>query len=300
MDHRIFLANLPPATRADLTRLTNWNAGWHLFAHALLIAIMGGFILTGAPGWPLALIAQGVLLAFGFTLMHEASHRTAFRSEPVNDRVAQIVGFILFLPPAWFRYYHFAHHKFTQDPARDPELATPRPNSLGAYLWHVTGIPTWTSQGRALLLNAAGRTRWDYVPAPQRNAVTREARVMVGLYIILAVVSLVQGWTVLIWLWLVPLLIGQPVLRLFLLAEHGQCPQVANMFENSRTTYTARIIRFLSWNMSYHAEHHANPRVPYHQLPQMHDLCHAHLGSTSDGYVQFNRDYVAALPVGAD
>jgi fatty acid desaturase len=52
-------------------------------------------------------------------------------------------------------------------------------------------------------------------------------------------------WTdVLLWVWLVPVLLGQPVLRLYLLAEHGDCPEVANMFENTRTTFTTRAMRF--------------------------------------------------------
>jgi hypothetical protein len=37
--------------------------------------------------------------------------------------------------------------------------------------------------------------------------------------------------------WIVPALLGQPWLRLFLLAEHAGCPQVRDMLANSRTTY---------------------------------------------------------------
>jgi len=31
-------------------------------------------------------------------------------------------------------------------------------------------------------------------------------------------------------------------------------------------------IRFLMWNMPYHAEHHLCPAVPFHQLPALHRL----------------------------
>ena len=98
-----------------------------------------------------------------------------------------------------------------------------------------------------------------------------------------------------LWLWLLPLLIGQPFLRAYLLAEHGLCPPVANMLENSRTTFTNRIVRFLAWNMPYHAEHHSYPNVPFHRLPAFHRLTQAHLKSTSDGYAEFTGDYIKAL-----
>ena len=98
------------------------------------------------------------------------------------------------------------------------------------------------------------------------------------------------------WLWVLPALLGQPFLRLYLLAEHGRCPPVANMLENSRTTFTNRAVRFLAWNMPYHAEHHAYPAVPFHQLPAFHARARAHLRTTSESYAAFVEDYVDDLP----
>lgn len=50
------------------------------------------------------------------------------------------------------------------------------------------------------------------------------------------------------------------------------------MFLNTRTTLTTRVVRFLAWNMPYHAEHHAMPSVPFHKLPVLHDMTAARLG----------------------
>jgi len=90
-------------------------------------------------------------------------------------------------------------------------------------------------------------------------------------------------------------LIGQPALRAYLLAEHGLCPAVADMLENTRTTFTNRLVRALAWNMPYHAEHHSIPGVPFHQLPALHALTREHLKSTSPGYAAFSADYARAL-----
>ena len=99
----------------------------------------------------------------------------------------------------------------------------------------------------------------------------------------------------LLWLWIVPLILGFPALRLYLLAEHGRCPEVEDMFLNTRTTLTTRVVRFLAWNMPYHAEHHAMPSVPFHKLPTLHDMTAAHVGRVSDGYSGFSKAYVSSF-----
>jgi fatty acid desaturase len=65
------------------------------------------------------------------------------------------------------------------------------------------------------------------------------------------------------------------------------------MFVNTRTTFTTAIVRFLAWNMPYHAEHHTYPAVPFHNLPALHLRMKAHLKVTADGYAEFTRSYLA-------
>jgi len=84
---------------------------------------------------------------------------------------------------------------------------------------------------------------------------------------------------------------AQPALRLYLLAEHGDCPQVANMFANTRTTFTNRAMCWLAWNMPYHTEHHVWPSVPFSKLPILSKRLKDHLQVTSPGYIAFQRDF---------
>ena len=204
----------------------------------------------------------------------------------------------MLVPPEWFRCFHAAHHRFTHDPARDPELAVPEPRTRWEYAWRLTGLPLWRASLRTLLINAAGRCRDGYLPAGSRAAVTREARLMLAGYGLLAAGSLALRSDLLLWLWVVPALLGQPFLRAYLMAEHGRCPQVADMLANSRTTFTTAAMRRLAWNMPYHAEHHAYPAVPFHALPRFHELARAHLKTTERGYARFHRRFAAALATG--
>lgn len=295
MDHRSFLAGLTPEQRTELTETSDRKGLAALAVHFGSIAFLGTMIALGVPGWPLLMLPQGILIVFLFTVLHETIHRTAFRSPWLNDLVGRICGFLILVPADWFRYFHFAHHRHPQDPENDPELGGSKPRTFRQYLVHGSGLPTWWSELKTLLKNASGRCADPFVPAGGQKKVQREAVTSVALYALLAALSFISASDTLLFVWIVPCLFGQPFLRLYLLAEHGRCPFVSNMLENSRTTYTNRLVRRLAWNMPYHAEHHSYPTVPFHKLPDLHLLTKDHLGATSESYRSFHRDYVGSL-----
>jgi len=288
MDHKAFLAALPPEVKAALTARSDAEGLRHLALHGGAILAVGAWIALGGPLWWALLPVQGVLIVFLFTLEHEATHKTPFANLRLNEWVGRACGVLLLLPFEWFRYFHLAHHRWTNIPGRDPELEGGRPETRAAWLWHVSGVPYWRAQGRLLWALARGGGAADYLPEAAMARVRAEARWMLGGIAVALIL-----WPGLVWVWIVPVLLGQPVLRLYLLAEHGDCPQVANMFENTRTVLTDRLVRFLAWNMPYHTEHHVYPSVPFHRLPALHHLMRDKLRVTSRGYAAFTRDYLA-------
>lgn len=292
MDHRALLAQMPPDRRAALQERSDAAGLWHLAGHLGAIALTGTWIALAAPLWPLVLPLHGILLVFLFTLQHECTHGTPFRTGWLNRFVGHAAGLVLIQPFVWFRYFHLAHHKHTNDPQRDPELlAGAKPETWRAWIWHVSGLPLWAASVRLVLRTALAPEAAPYLPASALPRIRAEARLMLLAY---AALALTLIWSpALLWLWLVPLGLGQPFLRLYLLAEHGRCPPVANMLENTRTTLTSRAVRWLAWNMPYHAEHHAAPNVPFHQLPALHGQMAPHLKSVSPGYRAFTKDYVS-------
>jgi len=292
------MAGLTPSEREDLLQQSNAPGLARLAGHLGAIVLLGTAIILHVPYWPLLILPQGILIAFLFCPLHEAAHRTAFRSDWLNAVTGHIAGFLKLMSPRWFGYFHNAHHAYTQDRKRDPELATPKPRTVGQYLYYLTGLTEWTSRIRILLTNAAGRNADSFVPDRARDKVTRQAQIYLGLYGALIGLSLLAGSTALLWAWVVPALVGQPFLRAYLLAEHGLCPYVANMLENTRTTFTTRLVRLIAWNMPYHAEHHAVPSVPFHKLPDLHALARTQLRVTQNGYLAFNRIYLNAIERG--
>jgi len=267
----------------------------HLAGHLGIIGLClwGNVAGEGALRW-IAMAGQGIAMAFLFTAMHECSHATAFRSRWLNRLVGGIAGMALLIAPTWFFYFHQDHHKFTQDPHRDPELSSPKPRGIGGYLLYLSGIPFWAGNLRVLLGNAAARRADPYVPQAMRGAVIREARLMLcALALILTTLAL-AGW--LLPYLLLPLLTGQPFLRAYLLAEHAGCAEGNdNMLANSRTLLTTPPLRFLAWNMPFHAEHHSFPAVPFHALPRLHRVMTGEITHLERGYLSFHRGYVSDL-----
>ncbi len=98
-----------------------------------------------------------------------------------------------------------------------------------------------------------------------------------------------------LWVWFIPLLVGLPFLRLYLLCEHTLCPNSDDGFANTRTTLSNPLVRFLMWNLPYHAEHHLFPNIAFHHLPEAHRHLRPHLKYVAKGYVQVQREIVRSL-----
>jgi len=281
----------PLAVRSDRKGLVR------LAGHLAALAATGCLVLwsRGALWVVPALFAHGVVLVFLFAPLHETIHRTAFRRRALNDAVARAAGFLLLLPADYFRAFHLEHHRFTQDRARDPELAGQPLASRIGYLHHVSGLPYWRERIATTWRHARGRVTERYIPAPRRPAIVRKARWHLAGYALAATASVAAGSPLLLWLWVIPALVGQPFLRLYLLAEHSGCPEVPDMLANSRTTLSNPAVRLLCWNMNLHSAHHAYPALPFHALPAADRLLAPQIALRSRGYAAVQRTIWAQL-----
>jgi len=281
-----------------LSRRSDAKGLARLAGHAGAIALGAWAVSAAAGTWWLAAAvpALGVALIFLFCPLHETTHRTPFRSRWLNDALGWVAGAVIVLPPHEFRQFHMAHHRWTQDPARDPEIAgVPPIATRGRYLLYVTGWGYWKSVTMGLVRRARGRVTEPYTPAAERAAVVAEARAYVALYLGVAALGVGFGTWAPVLYWLLPVVVAQPALRLYLLAEHTGCPFVPDMMANTRTLKTNPLVRWLAWNMPYHAEHHTFPGVPFHALPALHAELAGRHAVLSPGYRAFHRGLWASL-----
>jgi len=269
-----------------------------LALHALLLGTTSWLVFASRGRlWLLpAMLLHGIALDFLFCALHESVHRTAFASRKLNDAVAWVAGALLVLPPEFFRAFHFAHHRFTQDATRDPELARAAPATLKAYLWHISGIPNWTKRLTVTLRHAkTGRVREPFVAAGKRVAIIREARILWAVYAAIFAASVIFRSQAALIYWIVPAMLGQPFLRMYLLAEHAGCVANDDTYANTRTTYTNRWVRALTWQMPFHVEHHAFPAVPFHALREVNVLIRSRIEVSAPGYLAVHRALIRRL-----
>jgi fatty acid desaturase len=290
----------PPVAARDLKALSkrsDWRGLAHIAGHLAAIALAMALVLALRGRWAIwpAMAVLGVLEVALFTPLHESTHRTPFRSLWLNRAVGWLAGFVLILPPEGFRLFHMAHHRHTQDPAHDPELIGVLPLTRRRYLWLLTGLPYWMSQMRGLIETAAGRAAAPWIPAAARPAVMREAQLYLAAYLALIALAVVLRSPIPVILWVVPVVLGQPVLRAVLMAEHKGCPETDDRMENTRTTLAGRAFGLLFWNANLHIEHHYAPGVPFHALPRLHALLRPHLKSLDGSYPAAHRSILRSL-----
>src|SRR5271165_2193529 len=279
-------------TLRSLSRRSTVRGVLQLMAHAALLGATGFcvWLTRGSALIVPAVVLHGIVLNFLFCPLHETTHWSAFAGRRWNEAVGWVCGFLLLLPPQFFRQFHFAHHRHTQDPTRDPELALPAPRTLRTYLWRVSGLPNWHRRLSVTLRHAlTGRVSEPFIPVRMHAAIVREARLVWGGYVLVFIASVVLRRSDALLYWLLPLLAGQPFLRLFLLAEHTGCALGGTPFNNTRTTYTNAAVRLLSWRMCFHVEHHCFPSIPFHALARVNALICHRIEVAAPGYVAVHR-----------
>lgn len=291
-----------PVPRRELRKLQQRSDGpalRFLAGHVAVALCTGGLVYLTAGSLLLlvpAMFLHGLVLVFLFAPMHECTHGTAFRRRWLNSAVGSTCGFVLLRSSLYFKYRHADHHTYTQDPSRDPDLV-PMPGNARLYIAQVLGAQIWPKLVGALYRSAAGRynaLEQRFIPENERGRVSREARVLISLYLVIAVGSVATGsWPLLLIYWIVPRVMAEPVLRLVRLAEHTGMEENPDPLSNTRTTLTNRIIRFLYWNMPYHAAHHLAPSVPFHALSRLHERLPEH--PVENGYIRVHRGLVKSL-----
>tara|TARA_B100001142_G_C14215007_1_gene609143 strand:- start:84 stop:1037 length:954 start_codon:yes stop_codon:yes gene_type:complete len=263
------------------------NLGFHFFTLGISGTLV--FLSLGTLLIIPTMFIHGTIIAFLFAPMHETSHGTAFRTRWLNELVFRAISLIYISPPIFFRYFHAAHHTYTQIPGKDPDVVMPNPGTWLRYFSYISSLPFWKRNITWFFSHAFGyvseRDRW-YIPIDELIRVHREARVMLTFYVILLVVTVqASALDLLLYYWLIPRFMGEPVMRWIRVTEHCGCDESANPQKNTRTTRTASWFHLFFWNMSYHAEHHLCPSVPFHALPDLHDRVKDNLYPVGKGYL---------------
>ncbi len=282
--------------------LVGWTSTGHWLGHAL--AIVFAVFLIGARQLGLAVV------------MHEAAHRTLFRSRWLNDWVGNwLAGYWIFLGVELYRPYHLQHHAHTGS-ERDPDIAlrngfptTPASMTRKVIrdLTGIVGIKRLLGTFALLIKTLVSRpaeTKPDVVAFIGTGFSRRDAaRTIFGFFatqcaLVVVLWALGHPWLFAVWAvaWLTT---HNLVTRLRSIGEHAMTDLVDDPFRNTRTIYTRWWERlFIAPNgVAYHLEHHLLMTVPASNLPRLHRMLkerglleHAHI---EDGYADLLRAAVS-------
>jgi fatty acid desaturase len=238
-------------------------------------------LAINAPAGPWRWAALG-LHAFShfafFGLLHEACHGTIFVKPRLNALAGWIAGLSHFMSPAMMRSFHFQHHRHTHEVEKDPEVIGLRfmvrwPGPLFGFA-QLTGWHLLFARVGWLLFAALVPRQWlwervlPFVRESRRSRVAREARVLMAIHgalLLLALTAVPQ-----LQFFYVGSLLGHSILAVYTMCEHRGLPAEGGVLERTRSIRTVAWVRWLLWNMPYHAEHHGWPGIPWYALPALH------------------------------
>jgi fatty acid desaturase len=274
-----WLRALSVAERKELCRLNNWRSWITLAANwAVIFAALA--LVAWAPS-PFTVVAALVLIGvrqLGLAVtMHEAAHRTLFRSRRLNDWAGNWLGAY----PIWasldaYRPYHLKHHAKNWT-AEDPDLglATPFPITRASFRRKVLRDLT----GRTGLKFARFSVKRDVgffaAAGPKRRDGGRALRGMLTTNAVLFTLLALAGHPVVYLLWPAAWLTTYTLVSRFRsIAEHSMAPDPTAELLNSRTTIARWWERLLLApnRVNFHLEHHLLMTVPHYNLPRMHRL----------------------------
>jgi fatty acid desaturase len=292
---------IDPAALRALCVPSNPRGALQASSHVGAIAAVGTSLwLMRTTAWAVPLfLAQGVLINFLYAGQHELSHWTVFRTRALNEWLGRAFGFVLFYPRTFDQVQHMAHHRFTQDWARDGELAR-APYTLRSYLLWMSGISYWYSRWHRIARFCSGVLVEPYLPLKRHAELRREACYHAAGYALIAAASwYLHTWAAVI-CWIAPMLAMKPVHQLQNTIEHLGLPHEDNVLINTRSTRTNALMRWLAWQMQYHTAHHAFPGVPFHRLRDLDAAIFAAHGAAppSMTYLGFQRAALRAFAAG--
>jgi len=236
------VARSKPALKLDRNTLLLLLAQWLVFVGNIAAAIQGSLPLW----WHVVIGVLPVHVAF--TIWHEAAHGTVSNRRWINN-VAGILGMFPYMTPYFIqRFVHLDHHKYLNEPGRDP-------NEIYA------GGPLWQLPLRYLRLFAHARA------AVREDPRTKAMRA--SDYATLAVVASVYGiaiwqgcFVALFFAWLVPFAIAKVVMDWYVnyLPHVGLPP---DRFKGTRIIDVGWLTPLIL-SHNYHAIHHLWPTIPWH------------------------------------
>jgi fatty acid desaturase len=251
-----------------------------------------------ALGWP-AMFVYGVFLTVpAYSMSHETAHGTAFRTRWLNEVVLWVTSLIYVEEPLHRRYTHTNHHTYTWHVGKDSQMPFDTPMTLGGWVQEITGLALARFHAQVLFQLAFGQVtemQKQVIPAQEMPKLVRNARIFLAIYSAIPVLVLF-GFMAPIWFFVLPRILGAPVMLLFTLIQHVEMQENSpSIIKSTRSFRTNWLGRFLYMDMNNHVEHHLYPQVPFYRLPDLNTAVSEQLPDPDPGFVRTNIEVLSVV-----
>jgi fatty acid desaturase len=267
---------------------------------AMLISAALGIYFWGTWACVPFFIIYGVLYGSGGdSRWHECGHGTAFKTQWKNDAVYQLACFMVMRNPAVWKWSHSRHHTDTIIVGRDPEIVAMRPPDMIKVVLNFFMLAGYPTAFWEMLRHATGKvnaSEKDFIPESEQPKVVVVARIWTAIYATTLALAIYTQSILPFMIVGFPTMYGAWHMVLCGLTQHvGLAEDVLDHRLNSRTAYLNPISRFVYWNMNYHVEHHMFPMVPYHRLPELHEVMKPDCAKPYNGFIECYREIIPTL-----
>jgi len=294
-----------------------------LFLHLVpigigLVLVFAGLhaALTSGPRWlawvayPVAFLAVGWCQYAIVQALHEAAHQVIGKKDLASRVAAALMTYPLALT-VQFRGQHLEHHRHFGDPARDPDYYGYGrfPETKLALLGHLAASATGLPALLSFVRKSSDTTSLSQLGT---SATAELLRLATAQLVLLLAFSAAFGPLAYVFLWALPLMtVVKLGTAIRLLCEHGS-PDKPFVWRTFAGGFVQRNL-LGAFGLSYHAEHHAYPTIPYENLPRAYALHVAardagRIPSGPDdprfeiypgGHLGLLRDWLRELPLGS-
>ncbi|WP_136440503.1 fatty acid desaturase [Pacificoceanicola onchidii] len=209
----------------------------------------------------------------------------------INETVLWVTSLIYMEEPLHRRFTHTNHHTHTWHVGKDSQMPFDTPMGFGGWLAEISGFALLRFHMQvfvSLALRRYSQTMRMVTPEAEFPKMTRNARIMLALYALIALSPFAGLWWP-IWFLAIPRVLGAPVMLLFTLIQHVELQENApSILDSTRSFRGHWLSRFLYMNMNNHVEHHLYPNVPFHALPKLAEAVKDQVPEPDPGFVRTN------------
>jgi beta-carotene hydroxylase len=220
-------------------------------------------ILDVVPLWA-AFIVSYLITTAGYVTAHEAMHSTIGRKGTKawfwNELTGQLSMIPLMFPFSIARVTHLQHHRFPNDPIRDPDYPDSAPN-LRAALWKA-----WLNRqpGKTAQTHHIKRVLLEEIGTPEAKRALKETALMQLAGTLFFIGMALAGYAMEVaMVWWLPRWLGLIHTHVFFSWETHFPHGGRSRYDNTRI-FRSSVGSVLSMWIEFHLVHHLYPNIPMH------------------------------------